>query len=365
MKHWKFTATALAGIFLLGLGPAAAFGFHTGGSEECDGCHLTHQTSSSDSSGFSDPTTDSTGSTWMLRGSDPSSTCLRCHTKIIQVLSTDGSAYTPGGDFFWLTRSYTGQGGRSWGDSHGHNVISRDFGLNRDQSLRSAPSDGTVIYQSSWLGCTSCHDPHGVIGESYRLLGGVGYQGGGLAQDIHFTQPAPIARAYPAEGDQLPPETDRNHVDYGTGMSEWCINCHSGFASGSGAHLHPAGREATLGMLARFYNAYVATGKMTGSPESSYDRLVPFERGVKDPALLSPTSTEGPDAQANVMCLSCHRAHASAFSDAGRWDFQATLLTSSAVLSTPEGVHAYYGEDIANRYQPFQRSLCNKCHVQD
>lgn len=64
-------------------------------------------------------------------------------------------------------------------------------------------------------------------------------------------------------------------------------------------------------------------------------------------------------------CLSCHRAPASAFSTIGRWDFQVTFLRDSPVLSSPEGLHAYYGEQIEERYNGWQRSLCNKCHLMD
>jgi nitrate reductase cytochrome c-type subunit len=71
------------------------------------------------------------------------------------------------------------------------------------------------------------------------------------------------------------------------------------------------------------------------------------------------------------MCLTCHRAHASAFNDATRWDMThellaeswptaANLVTMGAVANSP-----YYGRDIAADFGDYQRSLCNKCHVKD
>ena len=54
-------------------------------------------------------------------------------------------------------------------------------------------------------------------------------------------------------GEDWPAETDTNHTDYGSGMSEWCTNCHSGMASGL-SHNHPSGNDARLKILADLYN---------------------------------------------------------------------------------------------------------------
>ncbi|MDD3620249.1 MAG: hypothetical protein PHX57_12730, partial [Desulfobulbaceae bacterium] len=105
--------------------------------------------------------------------------------------------------------------------------------------------------------------------------------------------------------------------------------------------------------------------------------LVPIETGTTDQSTLvnaGVTSMVGADANSQVMCLSCHRAHASAFNNMGRWDFETEFLANSAVLNpaaanVPATAVPYYGDgleiDVATRYGEFQRSLCNKCHVQD
>ena len=72
----------------------------------------------------------------------------------------------------------------------------------------------------------------------------------------------------------------------------------------------------------------------------------PSNAGLPDPNELSPKSTEGPDQNSNVMCLTCHRAHASPFAHDGRWDFQSTLLAEAPIFDFPEGANAYYGETI-------------------
>jgi hypothetical protein len=58
------------------------------------------------------------------------------------------------------------------------------------------------------------------------------------------------------------------------------------------------------------------------------------------------------------MCLTCHRAHASSAPDAGRWDFNVTLLHEDGDESG--------SYEIPDPYSSVnQRSLCNKCHKKD
>ena len=90
---------------------------------------------------------------------------------------------------------------------------------------------------------------------------------------------------------------------------------------------------------------------------------------------LNPTgemADDGPNGSANVMCLSCHRAHASAFPNAGAWFFEAELLIDSVPSeaipggATAEEIeNAYYARDMSEFYDNAQRSFCNKCHVKD
>jgi hypothetical protein len=310
--------------------------------------------------------------------------------------TTAAQTYVPGGDFWWTTQDTPlPRGGTAGKASKGHSVIAADFTMAVDNTLTSGPSDGTVTYQAAWLGCNSCHDPHGKIANNlnplpisgsgsygdadgpppagsmygnYRILGGVGYDGGEQAGSISFSSAAPIAEAYHGVFGQWPAETDTNHVDYGSGMSEWCVNCHSGFtAISSLQHRHPASNDAHLNGFSSTYNSYVATGDLTGVAATAFDRLVPFERGITDPfdVGLDHTQTAGPDSSSNVMCLTCHRAHATAFPDALKWSPYEELLADDTILPEAYGIHAYYGETPTARYNEFQRSLCNKCHLQD
>ena len=368
---------ALAAVLAFGLA-GTAFAFHEGGVAHCDGCHSMHQSAENPVSGTPNST--------LLKGTDPSSTCLNCHAGSgdEHVLSTDATNWSPGGDFFWMTQSYTNGSVTSDPDNMAHNIIAADFTLALDGTNTTAPG-GT--YSSALLGCSSCHDPHGqvqggtansqdpisvsgsygatppagTIAGNYRLLGDDQYTG----SVINVAAPVAVTAGFG--------ETDVSHVAYGQGMAEWCASCHADFVSDP--NKHRAGNGDTLGSsIATNYNAYVATGDFTGGAgATAYTALVPFERQETDKSILlaAVTSTQGPVAGDNVMCLTCHRAHASAFNNITRWDMEHELLAEgwpTAANLTAMGAVAnadYYGRNIGTDFGDYQRSLCNKCHVQD
>jgi len=388
MKAKHLFLVAAAGMFTLTAGSAMAF--HGGGVAHCDGCHSMHNSPENPISGSPNEA--------LMKGSDASSTCLNCHTGAggYHINSTDGSNLNGGGDFGWLSNEY--MGGRTGttpyaGDNAGHNIVATDFGLNADGTLATAPG-GT--YDASLLGCTSCHDAHGQVQDgtaggslpvgasgsyaadapagtikgNYRLLGDSMYEAGHNINDgFAFTNDAPVALASGSNGYQ---------VRYGSGMSEWCANCHTDYLvtdPDSMLGKHPTAVTLSKDGYDVNYNSYVATGDFTGDVSTAFDPLVPIETGSTDQATLvaaGVTSTVGADANSQVMCLSCHRAHASAFNNMGRWDFETDQLSKSAYLTSasfPSTGVAMYGDGVAidpvAKYGVAQRSLCNKCHVQD
>jgi predicted CXXCH cytochrome family protein len=376
--------TLVSAVVLLCATAVCADAFHDGGVGSCTGCHVEHEAPG--------------GATqWLLRGGDASSVCLSCHAgpgggSSPSVYSFDGSARTPGGDFYWLTKTFTWTGGASPAETHGHNVVARDFNLLQDP-LRSHSPGGT--YPSAQLSCVSCHDPHGKVlggtaagrgpvsvsgsyGETappnsirgnYRLLGDSNYDGG--VAGYSFAYNAPIAR----QSSLIPfGESDASHVDYGSGMSEWCANCHfdvlkNEHGSSGSEFRHPAGNVEQLpDNYITQYEQYVSTGNLSGTAATSYLQFVPFERNSSDPQNLNPVSSQGPNATSNVMCLTCHRAHGSAFRVAGRWDPDAALLVDSHPASGDGGVtgndvaNSYYGRSIGTEFGGNQKQFCEKCH---
>jgi hypothetical protein len=380
-----YKVSLIAGVAALGLAFAgSAFAFHDGGVAHCDGCHSMHNSPDNPVTGVPNGT--------LLKGSDASSTCLNCHdgSGRYHINSADGTNTNEGGDFYWVSNPYTvvvrGNPYTYGGDNAGHNVVAFDFGMAVDATNAAAPG-GT--YSSSLLGCTSCHDAHaqvldgtkggsdpisvsgsyggvpaaGTIAGNYRILGDSLYEAGDHTGDgFGFTYDAPIARANSYDGAS---------TRYANGMSEWCANCHGDYLSSPTKH--PVSEP--LNGLTSNYNSYVATGDFTGTQATSYDALVPFEDlTATTGADLDVTSTAGPAVAGagQVMCLTCHRAHASANNNAGRWDFETELIAHTHALQSPDvpaSAAVYYKDgavvDVAATYGEYQRSLCNKCHVQD
>lgn len=335
--------------------------FHDGGVAYCQGCHTMHN---SQNNAPIDPNHPA-GNEYLLRYGNASDTCLNCHANYGQFYG--GAGYGPGGDFYWLTKTYTWNehGNKtSLGQSHGHNIISPARGLVADGTLSTAPGGN---FLSSRLSCTSCHDPHG--NTAFRLLYGSDFGPiyGGGRYDFAYDQPLAKGNSrstYVGQGN----ETNAKHTVYKSGMSDWCANCHTNFHSENTANfVHP---EHELGStVAATYNAYVSTDDTQGGDEmTSYWGLVPFEAVNVDLETVDTTNyTHGPEGVDNVMCVSCHRAHASAFDDIGRWDFDADFIADSHPKSTDGGVGA---NDATNKYYQYtfvqnQRSLCNKCHAKD
>lgn len=359
MRIARLVVTALSGVVL---SAGAAFAFHDGGVAECNGCHTMHN--SQDGALI----TDAGGHDYLLKAANATDACLNCHAAYGQFL--DGTGYGPGGDFYWITKTYNwtahSHSYSSTGQSHGHNVISVAKGTVADGVLGTAPGGD---FDSDYLGCTSCHDPHG--NQNFRLLYGDDF--GPLYPGIgryNFTSPAPLAAGNGRNTvkDGTGEETDSQHTIYKSGMSDWCANCHENFHSDNTTDLvHPEGELGTT--VATAYNAYVSSDDLTGgSSVDSYWGLVPFQAVNVDLGTADPGNyTTGPTSTDEVMCLTCHRAHASAFPDAGRWDFGTTFLIESHPQLTDGGATQ---ADIDNMYYDYtfvtnQRSLCNKCHTKD
>jgi hypothetical protein len=394
----------------------------------------------------------------LLKATEQSGACLNCHEPnpadtapssyhISTIGVTPGGVdpieMTPGGDFSWLkkTMTYTVRGSvnTNEGDRHGHNINAADFGYNTDGTNLFAPNAVSMNsgYPAANLHCSSCHDPHGryrrdasgniattglpifnsgsystsappVAGIAavgvYRILGGIGYQPKSLAGSWAFVNPPPAAVAPSTynRAEYSGASSAQTHVAYGSGMSEWCANCHPGMhndttwtGNAPAGSVHPAGNGAKLGAtIAANYNTYVSSGIMTNTDNTkAYSTLAPFESGngqtlndyttMKALAINTDTKDQSAQATSNVMCLSCHRAHASAWESMVRYNLGnefmtiADTATNAAVYadtnsnaavsqgySTTQAQTAYYGRP-ATVFGPYARNYCNKCHAKD
>lgn len=325
----------------------SAFAFHDAGVAHCNGCHTMHN---SEDGAPVDPDSPN-GNAWLLKDETPSDVCLSCHGLSYGAVFGDDPLAPPaekgGGNFVFLLEDnlndgHSGASNPIGGDAAGHNINAPSRSVGADATLTSSPGGA---FPSSALGCSSCHDPHG--NTNFRLLYGVGTIQDGL---YTFTNAAPAAEGLGIFGAG---ESNTNHTAYQSGMSAWCGNCHGDFHNGAGLLEHPSG-EALGGTVATRYGQYNGTEDISGgTPATSYLAAVPFE----DPANTI-SSTAGPTASSQVMCLTCHRAHASSAPNSGRWDFNVTLLEEDGVESGSYAIPDPFSS-------PNQRSLCNKCHAKD
>lgn len=427
MKAAKTTLIVLAAALLVLGSGTSAYAFHSGGAAECTGCHTMHSAPAAGS--------------FLLQGTDQSSACLNCHQHAgdtgptsfhISTAEADmpaGSApkqRTPGGDFGWLKKNYTfvvrGTTTNENGQTHGHNIVAADYGYVVDSDNPTAPGGGTNAFPSDKLACTSCHDPHGkyrrladgtiaktgaaiiasgsysssplpATGQAvgaYRLLAGLGYDRG---DGNTFTKDPPSAVA-PSTYNQTE-ATNQVRVAYGKGMSLWCAQCHPDMHTTSapaGVLVHPV--DQNLGSTIKgIYDSYRSSGNMTGTNADSFLSLAPFEENSTDYATLKLHASNtnaylvGPGSTSQVSCLSCHRAHATGWTEMLRWNMEGEFITyvldTSATTAawpgtdtTPskpqfargrtstEVAAAYYDRPVTT-FGAYQRVLCNKCHAQD
>jgi predicted CXXCH cytochrome family protein len=241
---------------------------------------------------------------------------------------------------------------------------------------------------------------------AYRILGGIGYVPKSTP-GFAFTKNPPTAVA--PSSYNVSESVSQLRVAYGKGMSEWCSNCHQGmhtdaYASGqTGAGtVHPAGNAVKLSQgtagIDAIYNSYKMSGNLTGTIGNAYNTLVPFETQDTDIATLAAKSgtiipgigqgtgaAAGADANSTVMCLSCHRAHASGFPSMLRFqtENEFAMVSDSAGVAMYPGTDNAYSKTRTNRgravaeyqaayyfrpasdFAPWQRDLCNKCHAKD
>jgi hypothetical protein len=346
-------ALSIGALFLAGM---SAMAFHDGGVAHCNGCHTMHNSPDN-------PADTPAGNSYLLLQSNSTDTCVRCHDTSYgntwgASVAAPGNIYG-GGQFVFLLEDNLndGHGGGDPGEEilghqAGHNVISLDKGTAIDPVNATSPGGA---YLSAFMHCTSCHDPHGQGGH-FRILYGNDYpESLAMGYSFIYTAPAPTAVGMPSFFG--PGESNSNHTAYQAGMSQWCGNCHGDYHNTAYPTTlkHPSG--ASLGAtIAANYNIYEGSGTYTGDGSDAYLVAVPFEDALSTPSYVGAAS-----GTSVVMCTSCHRAHASSGPNSGRWDFNITEYIEEGVESGSYAIPNPYAATSGD----LQRSLCNKCHLQD
>ena len=440
MDTAKVTRIIAVASLLVILMTGSSYAFHSGGVAQCEGCHSMHNSfggsanvSGAGAGAYLLKANDASGvclNCHEAADAAPSG----YHVSTSGAYPYDGTTpveMTPGGDFAWLKKTMnitiggTAVPGGNMGQRHGHNIVAWDFGYYEDTRLLTAPG-GT--YPSNSLGCQSCHDPHGryrrfadgsyspsglpiydsgsygssgspvaavsAVG-SYRMLAGANYQPKSLNGNFAFLNNPPDAVV--TSDYNRSEAVSQTGIAYGQGMSEWCTNCHTdmllgAYSAGHAVLPHPVGNNAKLTAdIAARYNAYVSSGVVTNTnPAAAFSTITPFEIGTNDYTALkryavtssgyADQSMPAAGVSSNVMCLTCHRAHASGFDNAFRFSYLSEFLTiadssGNAVYdsSTTENRNnrGYSVEQQQNAYNsrpatvlgPYQRGYCEKCHA--
>lgn len=294
------------------------------------------------------------GNTPLLAASSSTDLCLACHggnNGVFALSPLDPSPERGAGNFIFLLEDNLNDGPDGsmnpiGGETAGHNVISLANGVGVDTQWLFSPGGN---FPSNELGCVSCHDPHG--NSSFRMLNGAGPVQGGL---FTFVNSAPEAAGINGTNPGSF-ETDDNHTAYRSGMGQWCANCHGTYHDGPGSQIfeHDFDEDISDSEMDN-YNTYNGDADPSGGHSATaYLAAVPFEYSGAEI-----DNQAGPGPGSRVMCLTCHRAHASSAPHALRWDMNAGSLDQDGVVSG--------SFPIPNPYlDPGQGSLCSKCHFGD
>jgi len=327
--------------------PDRVSAFHQQGVGHCNSCHTMHNLQDGQ---LVDPDHPD-GNDDLLIDAAASDVCLSCHSEQLgAVFGFDPLIPPPelgGGNFVFLLEDNLNDAPDGAinpidGSAAGHSIDAPSRGVAPDGTHPQAPGGG---FPSHRLGCTSCHDPHG--NTNFRMLRGAGPVGEGLPP---FRRPAPEAVGIELIGAI---ESDGYHSAYNYGVSAWCANCHTRYGRDhgeDGGFEHPVDENLNRRTIRNYHRYNGTADPFGGNAATAYLAAVPFE----DPA-VTVSSTAGPGAASSVMCLSCHRAHATSAPQAGRWDFNVEFLDTDGAVSG--------SYPIPNPYlDPAQESLCQKCH---
>jgi hypothetical protein len=307
----------------------------------CSSCHTMHNSQNGQAMATYGGTTEAQGC--LLRG-----TCLGCHGQnssgtqnkiplgnVPQVLLSTSATALAGGNFKYLDID----------DNRGHNVI--DTGNQEDNgSMFPPPGDEntTGILKSNFTcaGKFGCHGNRtvedkllslkgahhaddsvlkfggidesgqgGSTGLSYRFLKGVK---GGEDIDWQATNSVTVHNEY--KGAIFGVEGGNAYTPGGNTISGFCAECHGNFHGGS---------DDTGGPIGTPWLRHPTDISLPLSGEyilyTTYNLTVPVARTTIP---NSPSSTVTPSGNTDdiIMCLSCHRAHASSDFKMMRWDYK-------------------------------------------
>ena len=298
---------AMVGVIALATGILESGAFHSNVDAGCNACHIMHASQDGQDLGPNPKL--------MTVGGG----CLEaCHGQIEQGPSVlDGSTELPGGNYSFSAAD----------PATGHNPGSGSSTIPIDPIHGLTPPGGGGIILDNWS-CNSCHDTYG--GFEYRLLRkDPGHLDNDLDGVIIATEEHK-SQIWDRDSLANVDQSDTNHNVYITetisdkevGFGRWCAACHPDFHGadksdpevGDGEYWirHPT----AVPMYTEGGNINVIS--IVEAFGNSYDYEYPLETmngqaNTSNNWILS-------ESEDGITCLTCHKAHASEYPDALRWD---------------------------------------------
>jgi len=279
-------------------------------------------------------------------------TCLgvtACHTGtnsatikyyVLTTAAVPTATQLAGGNFYW-----TEQGATATFDAKAHNVTSLTVN-NNDETLADTPPGGTALTGNiTCAGATGCHGKRDVAslnqfedmgrahhsnksgqisvagattpGASYRFLKGVaGYED----PDREYAGSVTTALHNEYYGEARVNDSASSTAT----ISYLCAKCHPNFHNDSGGQPLANGASNFASPWLRHPTDFRVpnSGEYTAYYTAGYNVTVPVARTTV-PAASSASVTGAGTTDAIIMCLTCHRAHGSAYDDILRWDYKA------------------------------------------
>jgi nitrate/TMAO reductase-like tetraheme cytochrome c subunit len=314
MKKLIFT------MFLVVMAAFLLYGTAGAVSGPCSDCHTMHNSQNGQTVATGGP------NDLLLK----SSTCLGCHTGTGAVgPRIENPALLSAGSFadsFVASSTMT----HNVEDLTGYTAGNKDLAMLTTNNYTPPGWGGTSAWtvQLKCAGTNGCHGSHDAKTTSWDGIQGYHHSTGTykfleIAQDNSGAGTPVVGQAssdYEAGG-----ATATNHNIYttgATGISKFCANCHEDF------HGVPSTNQDTTGngLWNRHPTDLQINGNLPTAGISVDYANTPFAFTSAYATGLSTTSATGYDvANGYVMCLSCHRAHASEYNDLLRFNYASQL----------------------------------------
>ncbi len=362
------TATLLvvalvAALALMMATPSLAF--HNGSQLICSKCHTMHYSEAGaapDVANGALNTGEGGPNESLLYKKNITDLCLSCHkdnayTGAPSVYNTTPNDNLPGGDFGYCAKKDAGANAATNRVGKGHNPYGApdDLSANIDKDDLNGGANG-IAPPGNWtipvgdpnvgtpedltageFVCTSCHGVHGpesgntpapgTPAQSYQSYGYRLLKAVVNGVDTNTTADAITSQAWilsggsvvagPDGADLTQPVSATNHNTYKGGFSAWCGACHKNFHGEDETVANGTTRNAD-GFVRHATNT-----KLGGT--AGYGRGKNYGTTPRYDMPLVQVGASFDNINDKVMCLSCHKAHGTAYRDAVRWDCTAPV----------------------------------------